>query len=60
MSTTPNTAWLESANDSFEEMLQEANWTACEAIMADVKEAGFQKEYEDMHKRYTHERFMDK
>lgn len=55
-----NEVWLEAAYQNFEEALEGQDWDTCNAIMLDVKDKGFQKEYESMRFRYSHERFEDR
>lgn len=59
MSNIQNEGWLESANDNFEEALEQGDWTLCESIIADVRDEGFKKESLIMQKKYSFSRFDD-
>lgn len=57
MSLKENERWLEDANVLFIEHLEDNNLESAYTIMWDVKEAGFEKEYQTMLKQFTHAKY---
>lgn len=46
MSYEPNTRWLESARETFDEQIANGNFRIAEAVVADMHEFGFHSEAE--------------
>lgn len=53
MSTETNTIWLEAARDNFEEAVSSRNWYLARAVIEDIKDNGFDQQYELLVREYN-------